>query len=50
LHEELRGASTSRMRKHEIVVGAYHHIHWTHPEAVIDAAREMILQIKSHVP
>ena len=46
LHDELAAASSSDIRKHEIVAGASHFIFRSHPEAVLDAAREMIERIK----
>jgi pimeloyl-ACP methyl ester carboxylesterase len=47
LHDELTAASSSEIRKHEIVGGASHFIHRSHPEAIISAAREMIGRIRA---
>src|SRR5690606_32579718 len=35
LHAELVAASTSELRRHEVVAGAGHVVHQTHPDAVI---------------
>lgn len=50
LHADLVAASSSEIRKHEIVPGASHYIHYTHPAAVIDAAREMLDRLRSGSP
>jgi pimeloyl-ACP methyl ester carboxylesterase len=42
LHEDILAASKSAIRRHEIVAGASHYIHYTNPEIVIGAARELI--------
>ena len=47
LHADLVAASSSEIRKHEIVPGAAHYIYHTHPAVVIDAAREMLDRLKS---
>ena len=47
LHEQLVTASTSPIRRHEVIGGASHYIHGTHPEAVIDAARELLTRIEA---
>ena len=45
LHDELVAASSSEIRKHEVVPGSSHYIHRTHPDVVVDAAKEMIARI-----
>lgn len=50
LHEELVASSSSEIRRHLVVEGALHHIHRTHPAAVVDAALEMINRIQAGTP
>lgn len=50
LHEELVAASTSPIRKHIVVAGASHQIHRSHPEVLINAARELVERLGSEKP
>lgn len=50
MHDELLAASTSDIRRHDVVAGSGHHIHRTHPDVVIAAARELAQRIKAGTP
>jgi pimeloyl-ACP methyl ester carboxylesterase len=47
MHDELLAASTSEIRRHDVVPGSGHHIHRTHPDVVITAAREFLQRIEA---
>jgi pimeloyl-ACP methyl ester carboxylesterase len=50
LHDDLVAASTSEIRKHDIVAGASHYLHQTHAAEVVRAARELVNRIKTAAP
>ena len=50
LHAELAAASSSEIRKQEIIEGASHNIHRTHPAAVVEAAKELVDRIRARTP
>lgn len=47
LHAQLASASSSPIRRHDVVAGATHYIHRTHPDIVINAARGLAARIES---
>jgi pimeloyl-ACP methyl ester carboxylesterase len=47
LHEDILAASKSPIRRHEVVAGASHYIHYTNPAAVIGAAQELINRVET---
>jgi pimeloyl-ACP methyl ester carboxylesterase len=50
MHDELLAATTSDIRRHDVVPGSNHYIHRTHPDVVIAAARELVQRIKAKMP
>lgn len=50
LHAELVAASTSEIRKQEVVPGATHYVHRAQLAAVVAAARELVDRIKARTP
>lgn len=45
LHADLVGASSSDIRRHVVVEGAGHYIHYDRPDAVLEAAEELVGRI-----
>jgi pimeloyl-ACP methyl ester carboxylesterase len=46
LHEDILAASTSPIRRHEIVAGSTHYIHYIHRDDVVGFVRELIARIE----
>ncbi len=47
LHEELVAASVSPIRRHTVIADATHYIQRTHPQVVLEAARELLTRIEA---
>ena len=47
LHEDILAASRSPIRRHEVIPGASHYIHYTNREVVVRLAQELIGQIEN---
>jgi pimeloyl-ACP methyl ester carboxylesterase len=46
LHEDILAASQSSIRRHEVVAGSTHYIHYTNPEVVVGAAQELMSRVE----